>query len=116
MRIPLQIKCLVLCVTVLSLAHSRIHFYSPGFTVQQSKKVKQFGKQDRLYGEDENGSIKLKRKRKPKGRPLAEALITDLNIRQIYHYSEFSVSTADSSFSSPAHKAHCKRGPPLYFL
>jgi hypothetical protein len=116
MRILFQIKCTVLCFTILCLAHGRLHFYSSGFEKHLSKKVKELGKQDRLYGEDEDDNVVHKRKHKSKLRPMAEAQITELRIRQSCYYCEPVVSFGDRSFSAPAQKAHCKRGPPSFFL
>jgi hypothetical protein len=112
MRIPFQIKCIILCITLLCLAHGRIHFYSSGFEKHHSKKVKELGKQNRLYGEDEDDDIVQRRKHKPKGRPVAEALVIELNIRQSYYYCEFNVGLTNTSFCTRSQKAHCKRGPP----
>jgi hypothetical protein len=99
----------------LCLTHGRIHFYSSGFEKHLSKKVKQFGKQDRLYGEDEDDNVVHRKKHKPKGRPVAEAQIIELNIRQSYNYCEFNAGLKNTSFSTLAQKAHRKRGPPAFF-
>ena len=116
MRFLFQLKCLAFCIIILCLAHGRIHFYSCNFEKHLEKKIRQLGKHDRLYGEDENESISLKRKHKPKGRPLAELQITELCIRKAGYYSEFNVSPSNEQFSAPAHKAHRKRGPPAFLF
>jgi hypothetical protein len=116
MRFLFQLKCLALCTVILCLAHGRIHFYSCNFEKHLEKKVRQLGKHDRLYGEDENGNISLKRKHKPKGRPLAGSQITELCIRKACYYSEFNVNVSEGQFNAPVQKAHRKRGPPASSL